>query len=115
MLLLPGISVRQDDACTCYQFTAHVSASDELKEGMQVSIFIGSAVQNGVILTKQTDDHGGFLVTFQFMRQPEYLQVGARLFYQEGPVKGTGVITSLDYCVSTPHNRTRKPSNSNII
>ena len=48
-------------------------------------------------------------VTFQFLKQAEFVHNGARVLFREGQIKGSGFVVSLDPD-ALPPARKRKPS-----
>ncbi|XP_071833412.1 GTP-binding protein 2-like [Apostichopus japonicus] len=95
------VLVREDPTC-CMEFEANICVlyhTTSIKKGFQVTVHVGSVCQSAIIEDMINEDslkvNEQALVKFKFKRQPEFLRVGARLFFREGTTKGMGQITKV--------------------
>jgi len=87
----------------CMRFQAQVSLlfhPTEIVRGFRTTVHVGNVRQTAVIEAIEplgpirTNDAA--LVSFRFIRNPEYLRVGFRLLFRDGRTKGIGTVTSID-------------------
>ena len=93
-----------------------------IKPGFQGTVYVNSIMQNAdIIEIKERESLSAgerARVRFRFMKNPEFLRVGAKVLFREGRTKGIGEIKRLvpdseciedrQYHSSSPHRR--KPS-----
>lgn len=80
----------------------------EIVVGFQTTVHVGNIRQTAIIESLEplgfirTNDVA--LVSFRFIRNPEYLRVGARLLFRDGRTKGIGKITKVIKYDSSMHS-----------
>merc|ERR1719510_1629005 len=87
----------------CLRFQAQVSLMfhpTEIVQGFRTTVHVGNIRQTAVIEAIEpihrirTNDAA--LVSFKFIRNPEYLTLGSRLLFRDGRTKGIGNVTKID-------------------
>ena len=87
----------------CVRFQAQVSLMfhpTEIAQGFRTTVHVGNIRQTAVIEaiepihTIKTNDAA--LVSFKFIRNPEYLTLGSRLLFRDGRTKGIGNVTKIE-------------------
>ncbi|TRY96978.1 hypothetical protein DNTS_001417 [Danionella cerebrum] len=86
----------------CWQFEAAIVLlfhAKTFRRGFQVTVHIGNVRQTATVeclLGKEELRTGErAVVSFRFLKHPEYLRVGAKLLFREGVTKGIGHVTHL--------------------
>ena len=116
-----------DESCNAVrQFEADIymlyNTNGGIKPGFQGTVYVNSIMQNAdIVQIKERESLSAgerARVQFRFMKNPEFLRVGAKVLFREGRTKGIGEIKRLipdSECVdegqclsSSPHRR--KPS-----
>jgi GTPase len=95
---------------SCYEFQAEVLILHHpttISTNYQAMIHVGSIRQTASIATMdkevlRTGDRG--IITFRFIRHPEYLRTGTRLVFREGRTKAVGSVVSI-----VPHSQPIQP------
>merc|ERR1712226_704437 len=105
----------------CLRFQAQVSLMfhpTEIVQGFRTTVHVGNIRQTAVIEAIEpisrirTNDTA--LVSFKFIRNPEYLTLGSRLLFRDGRTKGIGNVTKIDkHDFSNCNSGTQAHSNSN--
>ena len=87
----------------CVRFQAQVSLMfhpTQIVQGFRTTVHVGNIRQTAVIEAIEpihrirTNDAA--LVSFKFIRNPEYLTLGSRLLFRDGRTKGIGNVTKID-------------------
>ena len=93
----------QGPPVACTRFTAQVSLlfhPTEIARRFRTTVHVGSVRQTAVIEAIEPLAHirtnDAARISFRFIRHPEYLRVGARLFFRDGKTKGIGNVTSIE-------------------
>lgn len=100
----------------CYQFTADVCILHHptmISNRYTPTIQCGNIRQTARIILSddqklKTKDRAS--VSFRFIKYPEYLEPGMRLFFREGKTRGTGIVTSILPLKNDPN---KKPAELN--
>ncbi|KAA0712379.1 GTP-binding protein 2 GTP-binding-like protein 2 [Triplophysa tibetana] len=86
----------------CWQFEAAIVLlfhTKTFRRGFQVTVHVGNVRQTATVeclLGKEELRTGErAVVSFRFLKHPEYLRVGAKLLFREGVTKGIGHVTHL--------------------
>ncbi|XP_073699915.1 GTP-binding protein 2-like [Garra rufa] len=86
----------------CWQFEAAIVLlfhAKTFRRGFQVTVHVGNVRQTATVeclLGKEELRTGErAVVSFRFLKHPEYLRVGAKLLFREGVTKGIGHVTHL--------------------
>lgn len=105
----------------CLRFQAQVSLMfhpTEIVQGFRTTVHVGNIRQTAVIEAIEpihrirTNDAA--LVSFKFIRNPEYLNLGSRLLFRDGRTKGIGNVTKIDkYDFSNSNSGTQTHSSAN--
>jgi len=91
-----------EEAVACQYFQASVCLlfhPTEIFRGFQTTVHIGNIRQTAIISGihpvkgMKSSDHAS--VVFKFIKNPEYLKVGAKLLFREGRTKGIGRVTQV--------------------
>lgn len=88
---------------SCVGFWAEVFLlfhTTSISKRFQATVYIGNVIQTAVIeeMNKDSLKTGQRAkVRFQFIKQPEYIRVGSRVFFREGHTKGVGQVLSVMY------------------
>lgn len=133
------------NSCSEFEVSLFVlfSTGVGVRQGFQGTVYVASSVQNAIIteikdkvtITVHTDYTTKYstpptwfyscqeslaageegLVTFQYLRHPEFLHIGTRVLFREGQTKGVGQITRIIPKHETLYNEgsfshKRKPS-----
>merc|ERR1719495_2608702 len=91
----------------CVRFQAQVSLlfhPTEIVRGFRTTVHVGNVRQTAVIegieplghLALSPKGNDAALVSFRFIKNPEYLREGSRLLFRDGRTKGIGTVTSVD-------------------
>ncbi|CAH3165580.1 unnamed protein product [Porites evermanni] len=92
----------------CYGFWAEVFLlfhTTSISKRFQATVYIGNVIQTAVIEEMNRDSlrtGQRAKVRFKFMKQPEYIREGARVFFREGHTKGVGQVQSVIYHNAVP-------------
>ncbi|CAH1791267.1 unnamed protein product [Owenia fusiformis] len=87
-------------ACTSFEAEIYLLFhANSIGRGFQCTLHIGSVCQTAIIdgiIQKDSIQTGEkAVVIFRFIKQPEYIRLGSRLLFREGPTKGMGQITKV--------------------
>ncbi|GAB6031573.1 GTP binding protein, variant 2 [Chamberlinius hualienensis] len=90
----------KSNACLYFQAKIYVLFhSTAIYRGFQATIYTGNVRQTasleGIMYHECIRTNDNATVVFKFLRQPEYVHVGARLLFREGTTKGVGLITQI--------------------
>lgn len=71
-----------------------------IAENFQTTVHIGNVCQTAIIARIRSRNRTArqgeeVVVTFVFLRQPEFIEVGSRLLFREGRTKGIGEVTAV--------------------
>ena len=87
----------------CVRFQAQVSLMfhpTEIVQGFRTTVHVGNIRQTAVIEAiepiHRIKTNDAALVSFKFIRNPEYLTLGSRLLFRDGRTKGIGNVTKID-------------------
>lgn len=87
----------------CFRFQAQVSLlfhPTEIVQGFRTTVHVGNVRQTAVIEAiepiSRIKTNDAALVSFKFIRNPEYLTLGSRLLFRDGRTKGIGNVTAID-------------------
>lgn len=87
----------------CVRFQAQVSLMfhpTEIVQGFRTTVHVGNIRQTAVIEAiepiHRIKTNDAALVSFKFIRNPEYLNLGSRLLFRDGRTKGIGNVTKID-------------------
>lgn len=89
--------------CSCLGFWAEVFLlfhTTSIGKRFQATVYVGNVIQTAVIddMNKDSLKTGQRAkVRFRFMKHPEYIRNGSRIFFREGHTKGVGQVLSLIY------------------
>ena len=79
----------------------------EIVQGFRTTVHVGNIRQTAVIEAiepiHRIKTNDAALVSFKFIRNPEYLTLGSRLLFRDGRTKGIGNVTKIDkydFCTS---------------
>jgi len=78
-----------------------------ISKRFQATVYIGNVIQTAVIeeMNKESLRTGQRAkVRFRFIKQPEYIRPGSRIFFREGHTKGVGQVQSV---IKYSHNTDR--------
>ena len=119
--------LKMDESCNAVrQFEADIymlyNTNGGIKPGFQGTVYVNSIMQNAdIVKIKERESLSAgekARVQFRFLKNPEFLRVGAKVLFREGRTKGIGEIKRLipdsecmeggHYLSSSPHRR--KPS-----
>jgi len=92
---------------SCVRFQAQVNLlfhPTEIVRGFRTTVHVGNVRQTAVIegieplghLALSPKGNDAALVSFRFIKNPEYLREGSRLLFRDGRTKGIGTVTSVD-------------------
>lgn len=87
--------------CSCLGFWADVFLlfhTTSISKRFQTTVYIGNVIQTAVIeeMNKESLRTGQRAkVRFRFIKQPEYIRPGSRIFFREGHTKGVGQVLSV--------------------
>lgn len=109
----------------CLRFQAQVSLMfhpTEIVQGFRTTVHVGNIRQTAVIEAiepiSRIRTNDAALVSFRFIRNPEYLTLGSRLLFREGRTKGIGNVTKIDkhdFSTCNPSNSPHHSPNSNHL
>jgi len=91
----------------CVRFQAQVNLlfhPTEIVRGFRTTVHVGNVRQTAVIegieplghLAIRPKGNDAALVSFRFIKNPEFLRQGSRLLFRDGRTKGIGTVTSVD-------------------
>ncbi|KAL9954791.1 hypothetical protein ACROYT_G042368 [Oculina patagonica] len=87
--------------CSCLGFWADVFLlfhTTSISKRFQATVYIGNVIQTAVIEEMNKDSlrtGQRAKVRFRFIKQPEYIRQGSRIFFREGHTKGVGQVLSV--------------------
>jgi len=94
----------------------------EIVQGFRTTVHVGNIRQTAVIEAiepiSRIRTNDAALVSFRFIRNPEYLTLGSRLLFREGRTKGIGNVTKIDkhdFSTYNPSNSPHHSPNSNQL
>ena len=97
------VNSRVETAAPCVRFQAHVSLifhPTTILQGFRATIHIGNIRQSAIIEKiepiSQLKTNDTALVSFKFIRNPEYVKLGSRVLFRDGRTKGIGNITKVE-------------------
>ena len=117
------INSRVETAAPCLRFQAQVSLiihPTTILQGFRATIHIGNirqtAIIEGIEPTSRIKTNDAALVSFKFIRNPEYVTLGSRVLFRDGRTKGIGNITKIEkYGFCNTNGATMSDINENKI
>ncbi|CAM9688833.1 GTP-binding protein 2 [Lampetra fluviatilis] len=110
-LLRKGMVLVSPKMCptVCWAFDAEIVLlfhAKTVRQGFQVTVHVSNVRQTAIvedILDKENVRTGeNAVVTLRFIKQPEYIRLGAKLLIREGATRGMGHVTKLHSLPASP-------------